>query len=790
MNSSITSRLILFLTLSAGAIIAVGLMVDYRLSRAEILERLKEDSRQTVEDVVRDLEGLLRGVEGSTRFLGGILQQQNYSELGLERMLSDTVAKNGDVFGATIALNPELVESPRGFAPYYYEGPDQLLRSDLTEGATPYWERPWFTEPATTGEPVWIEPYFDAGGADIYMTTYSVPVYHQDNGHKTLYAVVTADISLAALHRYLRRLELGEHGLGVLVSRSGLVLSSRSPDTRMQHYQTLIENPERVRAWRGIVEGATPGSAPARHIDCELMRGDCTVRMTRLRHTGWALGVVYSEREVLAPLRDYEYKTLAVGLLSLLTMALAVSLVTRRITRPLSALARTADSFGEGNFSAALPRVGGNDEVARLVRSFDSMKSELVRYIADLEQATASRSRLEGELYAAREIQMSMLPQNGEARERGEGFELWATVRPARTVGGDLFTYSQNGRQLHFSVGDVSDKGVPAALFMARVISLLQELEGRRPGETLGELNNALVERNDNCMFVTLLLGTLDLDTLQLTFASAGHTPPMLLRNGLVSSITQRRGPATGLAAGQHFPDNHLQLARGDRLAVYTDGIEEAFNRGDEMFGTDRLGAHLVATQRRALEGAGSSLLAAIDDFSQGVAQSDDITVLLLDLYPPSSAVLHRRRFPLAPTAATDSAQWLQERLQNQPADNVDASLRGELMLMLEEVVSNIHKYAGLRERDEVDVGLELHDSEIVLQVRDRGVPFNPLEESRRAPLGADIASAEIGGLGVHLIVRLSDWQRYRREDGWNCLQLGRRLTGTTAGAPEQRDQT
>lgn len=786
MIRSLSSRLILFLTLSAGSIIALGLLVDYHLSRSEILAGLQEDSRRTVDDVVHDLEGLLRGVEGGTRFLGGILQQQDYSRPGLERMLSDTVAKNDNVFGATIALAPEHAGDPRGFAPYYYESGDGLARSDLARGERPYWERSWFADAVAAGEPVWTEPYFDSGGADEFMTTYSVPVYHTDpEGGKDLYAVVTADITLEELHRYLRRLELGEHGMGFLVSRDGLVLDSRSPSSRMVPYEALLSDNQRIALWRRIIEGAEVGSAPAHRMTCDLTDGNCMVRMTRLRYTGWVLGVVYSENEVLWPLREYEYKTFLVGLLSLLAMALVLSLVTRRITRPLSALARTADAFGEGRFDVALPRVRGDDEVSRLVRSFSTMKRELTRHIADLERATASRSRLEGELSAAREIQMSMLPHNGEAHEQGEGFQLWATVRPARTVGGDLFTYSLVGRRLYFAVGDVSDKGVPAALFMARVISSLQHLEGGVPGGMLARVNNVLVERNDNYMFVTLLLGNLDLETLELNFASAGHTPPMLLRGGLVSSITQESGPATGLVPNQHFPDNYLQLQSGDRLAVYTDGIDEAFNQGGEMFGTDRLGEHLVASANRPLAEAGSGLLAAIDHFAGATPQSDDITLLLLEPAPAAPGLQRREHFALRADVATRSTAWLRREL----AGFTSAELCHDLALVLEEVVTNIFKYAGLAAEDEVAVELGVSGGEVVLRVRDRGVAFNPLEESRRAELGADIAGAEIGGLGVHLIVRLTDWQRYRREAGWNCLELGRSL-GSGARVPGAPDNS
>ncbi|WP_187276466.1 SpoIIE family protein phosphatase [Parahaliea maris] len=771
MKASITSRLILYLTVSAGTLVAFALLVDYRLSRTEILERLRVESQKTVVDVVRDLEGLLAGVEGNTRFLGSILSQQHSDEQSISRLLQETVAQHADIFGSTVALAPAQSARPRGFAPYFYQQGDAIAYSDLTLGAEPYWERSWFTDAARSGQPRWIEPYFDVGGAEVYMTTYSVPVFEGES-HRELVAVVTADITLDELHRYINRLERGDHGFGFLVSAGGLVLSSRGTSAEMVPYQQFLASEEQRGFWQQLLTEVEPGQDNSRITDCELVEGNCIIRMTRLRHSGWIVGAVYSEHEVLADLRAYELKIFALGLACLVAMIIVVNLVTRRITRPLTALAASADQLGAGQLDASLPEVPGKDEVARLVQSFAHMKDELRQHIADLEQATASRSRLEGELSAAREIQMAMLPQSGKACESHPDFELWASVEPARTVGGDLFTFGLEGRRLYMAVGDVSDKGVPAALFMARAISHLRHPGKHSPGQTLAELNNALAQNNGNCMFVTLLLAVLDLDSLELTWASAGHTPPLWLHKGCPATLLQHSGPATGLAENQQFPDNLLPLARGDRLLMYTDGIDEAFNPAGEMFGNERLAQWLAGSVSQSPEQAGEDLLATLSGFAEVIAQSDDITALLLDIPGHGNARQHQRLFHLTPDVTDASLSWLGALL----GSDIPAGVRNELLLVLEEVVTNIFKYSQLGEADQISVSLQATDSELILCVRDQGIAFNPLEDAHRAELGADIAHAEIGGLGVHLIEQLTDWQRYRREGSDNCLELGRNL--------------
>jgi sigma-B regulation protein RsbU (phosphoserine phosphatase) len=435
---------------------------------------------------------------------------------------------------------------------------------------------------------------------------------------------------------------------------------------------------------------------------------------------------------------------------------------------------RTPLTVLRGNLRAILDEVFpcDNDEIARLIHSFTGMQRDLRRYITDLEQVTASRSRLQGELAAAREIQMSMLPGGGEAGESSADYQLWARVQPAKSVGGDLYTFYRAGRQLFLAVGDVSDKGVPAALFMARAVSLIPQLAGTQadPAKSMALLNDALCEGNDSCMFVTLFLGVLDLTTGVLHFASAGHTLPVLLREGVALPVEQQDGPALGLAPGLEFPVNTLRLQAGDRLVAYTDGIDEAFNAGREMFGRDRLVSCLQESWREAPANAGATVLDAVDTFAGDISQSDDIALLVLERPLVTSAGYDLSRGPRQTSRALD---WLQETLATQA---IPAEVVGELQLVLEEIVTNIDKYAGLDAEATIRVDIEASRTGVRLQVSDPGVPFDPLAEAHRAALGADTDSAEVGGLGVHLIAQLTDNQTYQRQAGRNVLRVMKHL--------------
>jgi sigma-B regulation protein RsbU (phosphoserine phosphatase) len=537
-----------------------------------------------------------------------------------------------------------------------------------------------------------------------------------------------------------------------------------------------------VNTWREMFRSVLAGQPVTRQLVCPELPGKCVVRLDSLQSTGWPIAVMYSEREITAPLRKYQIKTAVTGLVTLLLMSIAVYMVTRRLTRPLTALALASDNIAMGNLDAQLPSVRGNDELARLVSSFGAMKRDLKSYISDLETATASRSRLEGELAAAREIQMSLLPLGGEAFTEQAEYQLWARVRPAKSVGGDLYTYLQSGSRLFVAVGDVSDKGVPAALFMAKTISLLQQFiaAGDSPEYAIAKLNNALEAGNDNCMFVTLFLGVLDLASGQLAFASAGHTPPSLLRDGNVTILSQQDGPAIGLSPDLRFPLNTHQLQAGDRLAIYTDGIDEAFNGRAQMFGMQRFNEEFAGTSSMPLEEAGEQLFQRVDDFAGATPQSDDITLLLLQLPPNgvgATAATQSQKVQRVFAAGTPLAgrvtAWLEQALHEW---EVAMEMQMEVVLVAEEIVSNIEKYSEIPENSEVIVQLDRIGSSLTMEFSDQGRAFNPLHESHRSTLGAEIESAEIGGLGVHLAVKLSDEQHYLHDGKRNILRIVKAL--------------
>lgn len=783
MTKSITTKLIIWLTSCSAAILFTGVALDSYYSKSEILALLESDSQTSIDNTVTNLDDWMGTIEGAVLFFGRILEEQEYSEESLKNMLGDLVERSVVVFGAAIAVDPTAANQSNGFAPYYYKDKINGLRySDLAAGTVPYWKLSWYADAVKNEKPTWIEPYFDTGGAEILMTTFTVPLFKRDmTGKPSLYGVVTADVALDELDKYLQSMRLGVYGSSALLSRNGIFLSSKNPNHIMQHYTDVNLDNFTIegQSLTSTFERALAGKETTGKFSCPKIAGDCIIRVAPLKSTGWPLIIMYSEDEHLIPLREYQTKAIILGLFLLLMMALMISIISRRTTRPLVALAKVTDEISHGDLDADLPESKGEDEVARLIGAFAAMKTNLKTYIKNLEAATAAHSRLEGELAAATEIQMAMLPQDGEAWEQAPSFSLWAKTRPAKTVGGDLFTfYRDSSERLFFAVGDVSDKGVSAALFMAKTVSHIQQYSKAfvEPAKGMALLNNALVPGNSNCMFVTLFFGVLDLTNGELRFASAGHTAPCHLRNGVSQPFEQKSNSALGLTENAEYLENRIHLLPGDRLAIYTDGIDEAFNERDEMYTSERLQREIEQHQDYTNSQLGEHVFQSLDEFAGSKPQSDDITLMILQ-FSQNLAIVKTDpvygRFPLGPGISKRVSSWL---LQELSLLALEKGALMDLLLVGEEVSTNIDKHAQLSRDSVIEVLLEKNGDDIHLEFRDNGVSYNPLEENTGARLDTDIESAETGGLGIHLIIGLTQLQEYRRDGETNIFRVTKTL--------------
>ena len=274
--------------------------------------------------------------------------------------------------------------------------------------------------------------------------------------------------------------------------------------------------------------------------------------------------------------------------------------------------------------------VGGNDY---LVKPFEilEVKARVRSLLKAKAYSDAVKETLASELRIAREIQLGILPADISAATRGTGVEVHALLEPAREVGGDLFeVLRSNDGQLLVVIGDVSGKGIPAALFMAVTMTLIRTLgpQFQKPEEILQRVNDALAVQNPRNMFVTIFCAVYEPGSGRLKYASAGHPAPILLRNGRCEIVPCEPGMVAGAFSGLDARSYSLQLAPGDLLLLYTDGVTEAFNGAGEAFGERRLSEELCRQPVQSAAQSVAAVLEAVRGHAGECPQSDDIAML------------------------------------------------------------------------------------------------------------------------------------------------------------------
>jgi len=631
---SLTTRLIVWTLLAVGTVYATTVVVSNRLARREAIAAAEREAINETEAGVSRVEDVLHSIEERTLALGEALSVLASRDDVADLLLRRFVEGNRDVYGGAIAWIPGARGERRAL--YYHrpaEGEGGLEAADLASDAYRFWERDWFKETTRSGQPLWTEPYLDRGGGEAWMVTFAVPF---GTAGAAPAGVVTADVRLRRLDSIVKGIELGRNGFGLLLSRSGFVIAT-SERGRLDSEAPLLEQarPEARARLEPIVRRMRAGEPGFARIALEGHPFRLTYRP--LSRAGWSLAALYPEDELLAEvswLRAVQ-GMLALGGLALL--ALVVVLLSRRLTRPLTALAASALSIARGDLEAPLPPVESRDEVGVLGQAFHDMRDSLREYIRNLRETTAAKERLEGELKVARRIQADMLPRP-VAGGAGQGYELGATLVPARAVGGDLYDHFLDGSRVFFLVGDVSGKGVGAALFMARAKTVFETVAAREadPGAVLARVNRSLCRDNDAGMFVTAGVGVLDRGTGELAFALAGHDPPLLaLADGRPAPASAEGGPVLGLIEQSEFPVNRLRLGQGEALVLYTDGVSEAQDASGEFFGAERLATTVADVRLEPAPAVTARVLEAVRGFAGDAPQSDDITILTLRYLGP-----------------------------------------------------------------------------------------------------------------------------------------------------------
>ena len=475
-------------------------------------------------------------------------------------------------------------------------------------------------------------------------------------------------------------------------------------------------------------------------------------------------------------IRQFLVLTLCITFAVLLASVFAYYYYVRRILiRPLGTLHHAAMGLVESKMEGLADfrvEVDTGDELEDLADSFQYMVAELNEYIRDLSRVTAEKERIGAELDVARHIQASMLPCIFPAFPERHEFDIFASMTPAKEVGGDFYDFFLvDDDHLAVVMADVSGKGVPAALFMMISKTLLKSAaqSGLSPKAVLEKVNDQLCENNDAEMFVTVWLGILEISTGKMKCANAGHEYPAIMRKGGDFELFKdKHGFVLAGMEGARYREYELELHAGDRLVVYTDGVPEATNGANTLYGTDRM----ISALNGARDGSCRQMLEAlhrdVDSFVDGADQFDDITMLCIEMKEAASAM---KKINLVPTLdkLPEAVAFFEDTLSG--AD-VPMKVIARVNVAVDEVFSNIARYSGATS---VTLGCALADGRVTLRFSDNGRPYDPTgKPDPDTTLSAE--ERDIGGLGIFMVKKTMDEVSYEYTDGLNILTLVKEL--------------
>lgn len=598
---------------------------------------LAGEARKTVtnklEAVILDIEKTLSNVEAAATQAAWMVEENKDDVDFLYHLTQKVVEQNENVVGCSVSFSPEYFPGVRYMMPFTNCDPETgELRTFQAGGpGYDYLYMDWYQIPVLLKEPCWSEPYSDEPVGKGQLLTYSIPLIDSTG---VAYAVVTADISIEWLSGLISSIRPYENSYTILASRAGTYVAG--PDDGDNSY---------IGGSTIFSETLTNGDEAAYHICVDMINGKSGVTEYRRKDkfsdlsfvaygpldNGWSAAIFCRYRDVLERAVVMNLMILLIALFSLGIMALICYFIIRRMTRPLTEFTHTAMSIADGNFNTPLPEIKSDDEIRALKDSFDYMQHAINSYINRLTATTAAKERYESELNIARSIQQHMVPTRFPVEDK---YELSALLHPAKEVGGDLYDFFEKNGYLYFAVGDVSGKGVPAALFMAIVRASLRFVCGTGVGmdEVVSQINNSVSEGNDSNMFVTLFVGKLELATGHMEYCNAGHNPIIVVSpDGGARFLNAKPNLAAGLFPDFEYEREEIYLKKESRLLLYTDGVNEAETQMQEQFGNDRL-IEWADKRLAALspEEAVNDLVANLREFTGEAAQNDDITILTI----------------------------------------------------------------------------------------------------------------------------------------------------------------
>ena len=771
-------RVSLWIVFFAAIIFNVALGFLFYQAREAVRQEAINSATQILDKTSLRVEGILNRVEVASNMTRWLVQRHPNKADSMFVYSRGALLNNPDFYTCSIAFEPYYFKDKgRYFSAYTKHIGDSLRTIQGGSDHYQYFFADWYLMPQLLDKPCWTEPYMDLDAPTNtfeMVTSYCQPIKDKNN---QFIGVINTSLSITWLSQTISAVKPYPNSYSIMIGRGGtyFVHPDTTKITRQTIFTQTMEQPDTALTALGYA--MQRGEEGMKHMNID--GKDCYVFYKPLGQTGCSMAIVCPESDIFGGFDRLRNSVRAIVLVGLLLMLyLFIRIITREL-QPLRRLADEAETIASGQFDAMLPDFKRIDEIGQLSHSFGNMQQSLVKYIDELKDTTAQKASIESDLRIASGIQMGMLPEQFPTREDRDDVELYASLTPAKEVGGDLFDFYFRDEKLFFCIGDVSGKGVPASLFMAVTRSTFRTVSAHEsmPDRIVTIMNKTIADMNKNHMFVTLLVGVLDLPTGRLHYCNAGHDAPLLIGAG-VGELPCDPNIPVGFMPTWKYSLQEARIFTGTTILLFTDGLTEAMNADYEQFQMERVNEvanRALSNQQQSPRQLIAQMTDAVHEFVGDAEQSDDLTMMAIQYIKQQSDVKMRKSIVLP----NDTQEV--PRL-NAFVDEVcksvgfDEGKTMEIKVAVEEAVVNVMNYAYPPEqRGDVTIEAASNDIRLKFTIIDSGKPFDPTVQNEvDTTLSAEARS--IGGLGIHLIRQNMDSINYERVDNLNVLTLRKKL--------------
>ena len=798
-SHSLHARLTLWVMLTVLVVFILITLIITNVIRKALLSSSEENAKSRIEISNQRINSILFGVEVAVDNVIPDVTDNLDNPDQYYAIVKKLLEQNSSIIGSAIAFEPNYYpQKGEHFSPYAYRMVnDSIGTKQLGSSEYEYHYMDWYQIPKLLKKNYWSEPYYDTGGGEQMMTTYSHPIYDKEGN---MIAIFTADVSLNWLTELVAKsdIELNAKLLSAHVDTTRLKINNEFLATHAYSFiigrgATYITHPlsERILNDTYFVYSVETNDSIDAQIGYDMVDGLTGMREMKrdgvkflicyapIERTGWSMATVIPARIIYGSSQLLSYLVLLIMFIGLVVLFLICNSVVMRITRPLARFADSADEVAKGNLDAKLPDIKTKDEMARLSQSFSLMQTSLKHQMEELRQSTASKAAIESELKVASDIQMSMLPKMFPAYPERDDIDIFGQLTPAKAVGGDLFDFFIRDEKLFFCIGDVSGKGVPAALVMAVTRAQFRTVSAHesQPERIVLRLNETMSEGNDSNMFVTLFVGVLDLPTGRLRYCNAGHDAPMLIGSN-IGMLPCNPNLPVGVMGGWKFSMQEVLIDPDTTIFLYTDGLTEAENITHDQFTEKRIlevAEDCLTNNNHKPAQLVSNMAKAVREFVNGAEQSDDLTLLAIQYTKRQLDVRYQRSISLANDIqeVPKLAEFMDHVCE---AMGFDAATTMKMNLAIEEAVVNVMNYAYPEgTKGAVNIEVQANDVRLKFVISDSGKYFDPTNVAT-ADTTLSVEERSIGGLGIYLVRQLMDSVNYERIGGFNVLTLRKKL--------------